>query len=83
MILDLGGGYLLILAGLQTVYGEVGDVVAAGAALGLMGGPEAQASEFLVSRQEGGGAGGSESLYLELRQGADPVDPTEWFAGIT
>ena len=81
MILELGSGYLMVLAGLETVYGDVGEVVPAGAALGLMGGPEAMAKEFLVASQEGGGAGGSETLYLELRQGADPVDPTEWFAG--
>jgi septal ring factor EnvC (AmiA/AmiB activator) len=81
MILELGRGYLLILAGLGTVYGEVGEVVPSGAALGLMGGPEAMATEFLASTQEGGGAGGSETIYVELRQGADPVDPTEWFAG--
>jgi len=81
MILELGRGYLLILAGLGTVYGEVGEVVPAGAALGLMGGPEAMATEFLASTQEGGGAGGSETIYMELRQGADTVDPTEWFAG--
>ena len=81
MILELGRGYLLILAGLEPVYGEVGEVVPAGAALGLMGGPEAMATEFLASSQEGGGAGGSETIYVELRQGADPVDPTEWFAG--
>ena len=81
MILELGRGYLLILAGLETVYGEVGEVVPPGAALGLMGGPEAMATEFLASSQEGGGAGGSETIYVELRQGADPVDPTEWFAG--
>jgi septal ring factor EnvC (AmiA/AmiB activator) len=81
MILELGRGYLLILAGLETVYGEVGEVVPAGAALGLMGGPEAMATEFLASTQEGSGAGGSETIYIELRQGADTVDPTEWFAG--
>jgi septal ring factor EnvC (AmiA/AmiB activator) len=81
MILELGRGYLLILVGLETVYGEVGEVVPAGAALGLMGGPEAMATEFLASTQEGGGAGGSETIYMELRQGADTVDPTEWFAG--
>jgi septal ring factor EnvC (AmiA/AmiB activator) len=46
-----------------------------------MGGPEAMATEFLISAQDGGGAGGSETMYMELRQGADPVDPTEWFAG--
>jgi murein hydrolase activator len=81
MILELGRGYLMILAGLETVYGEVGEVVPPGAALGLMGGPEAMAQEFLASTQEGGGVGGSETIYLELRQGADPVDPTDWFAG--
>jgi septal ring factor EnvC (AmiA/AmiB activator) len=81
MILELGRGYLLILAGLETVYGEVGEVVPSGAALGLMGGPKAMATEFLASTQEGGGAGGSETIYIELRQGADTVDPTEWFAG--
>lgn len=81
MILELGRGYLLILAGLGTVYGEVGEVVASGAALGLMGGSEEGATEFPVSAQDGGGAGGSETIYVELRKGADPVDPTGWFAG--
>jgi septal ring factor EnvC (AmiA/AmiB activator) len=81
MILELGRGYLLILGGLETVYGEVGEVVPSGAALGLMGGPEAMATEFLASTQDGSSAGGSETIYVELRQGADPVDPTDWFAG--
>ncbi len=82
MILELGEGYLLILAGLGTVYGVVGEVVPAGAPLGLMSGPEATAEEFLVASADRGGAAGSETLYLELRQGADPVDPTEWFSGM-
>jgi septal ring factor EnvC (AmiA/AmiB activator) len=37
--------------------------------------------EFPAGAQEGGGVAGSETLYLELRQGAEPVNPTEWFAG--
>ena len=49
MILEPGGGYLLVLAGLDTVYGEVGEVVAAGAPLGLMGGAETATAEFLAS----------------------------------
>lgn len=80
IILEPGGGYLVILAGLDQVYGEVGEVVAKGAALGLMGGAEAGNADFLVSASEGGGVDGSETLYLELRQGAEPVDPLEWFA---
>jgi murein hydrolase activator len=80
MILEPGGGYLLILAGMETIYGELGEVVAAGAPLGLMGGSEQGVAEFLVSAQEGGSAQATETLYIELRQGTTPVDPAEWFA---
>lgn len=80
MILDPGGGYLLILAGMETIYGELGEVVAAGAPLGLMGGTQPTADEFLMTTEEGGGAQATETLYMELRQGATPVDPAEWFA---
>ncbi|MBU9697635.1 peptidase M23 [Rhodobacteraceae bacterium HSP-20] len=79
MILEPGGGYLLILAGLGTVYGEVGEVVAQGAPLGLMPGDETALADILATAEEGGGARESETLYLELRQGAEPVDPEPWF----
>jgi septal ring factor EnvC (AmiA/AmiB activator) len=79
MILEPGGGYLLILAGLDQVYGEVGEVVAAGAALGLMGGAEAGLTDFVTPAKDTG-ARETETLYLELRQGAEPVDPMAWFA---
>ena len=82
MILEPGGGYLLILAGLQTVYGEVGDVVAAGAPLGLMGGQATSGADILAPATDGSGADASETLYLELRQGAEPIDPMTWFAAI-
>ena len=80
MILEPGAGYLLILAGMETVYGEVGEVVADGAPLGLMGGGEPGMEEFLVSAQDGGGARDTETLYVELRQAGEPVDPMPWFA---
>lgn len=79
MILEPGGGYLLILGGLGTVFGEVGEVVAQGAPLGLMGGDEPALADILAVSEEGGGARESETLYLELRQGAKPVDPEPWF----
>ncbi len=79
MIIEPGGGYLLILAGLDQVYGEVGDVIAKGAALGLMGAEEPQLADELAPIEDGGGEGRTETLYLELRQGAKPVDPMAWF----
>ncbi|MGD9916469.1 MAG: murein hydrolase activator EnvC [Paenirhodobacter sp.] len=83
MILEPAEGYLLVLAGLGTVYGETGDVLAAGAPVGLMGGTEPGAQEFgadfVQAAQKGGSAGRTETLYMELRKGKQPVDPAAWF----
>jgi murein hydrolase activator len=79
IILEPGDGYLLIFAGMETVYGEVGDVIAAGAPLGLMGGGEPDAETYLAGLDEGGGIRDTETLYMELRQGSEPVDPADWF----
>ncbi len=87
MILEPGGGYLLIVAGLEQVYGEVGEVIAQDAPLGLMRGAakagtsaptDEGLADFTASGNEAG-ARDTETLYLELRQGARPVDPMEWF----
>jgi murein hydrolase activator len=80
MILEPGDGYLLVLAGLDVVYGEVGEVVAGGAPLGLMGGSAAVTEEFATDATDGTGGRETETLYMELRQGAAPVDPLAWFA---
>ena len=84
MILEPGGGYLLVLAGLETVYGEVGEVVAEGAALGLMGGAEGaeETAEFLQAPDAGGAVRETETLYMELRRGTVPEDPAPWFAAM-
>ena len=83
MILEPGGGYLLILSGLETVYGDVGNVVGTGQALGLMGGPTsgpaAGDADILSGVADDGGATATETLYLEVRQKAEPVDPLIWF----
>jgi len=82
MILEPGDGYLLVLAGMETLYGEVGEVVAADAPLGLMGGPSGASAEFVAGTPDGSGGRDTETLYMELRQGAAPVDPIPWFAGL-
>jgi murein hydrolase activator len=82
MILEPGDGYLLVLAGLDILYGEVGEVVATDAPLGLMGGPKATSAEFMTLTPDGSGGRDTETLYMELRQGAQPVDPMPWFEGL-
>ena len=76
MILEPASGYLLILAGLGTVYGETGDVLASGAPVGLMTGAEVAPGK---GAEEGGSADRTETLYMELRRGKEPVDPAPWF----
>ena len=83
MIVEPARGYLMIFAGLAQVFGEVGDVLKAGDPVGLMGGAEAPAqefgSQFVADAARGDQAGRSESLYLELRQGNETLDPADWF----
>nr|WP_255553465.1 peptidase M23 [Maritimibacter sp. DP1N21-5] len=81
-ILEPGEDYLLVLAGLGQLFGEVGEVLPQGAPIGLMGGAApSDPQAFLISSADGSGAEASETLYLELRHMGDPVDPGDWFVG--
>ncbi|MEO0677209.1 MAG: peptidoglycan DD-metalloendopeptidase family protein, partial [Pseudomonadota bacterium] len=72
MILEPARDVLLVLAGLDEVYVETGDVITTGSPLGLMG-PGA-ALEDQTSTQR------SETLYIEVRNNQDKADPEVWFA---
>ncbi|TPG58985.1 hypothetical protein EAH89_06380, partial [Roseomonas nepalensis] len=65
LIVDCGGGYHFVLAGLDRLDAEPGQRVLAGEAVGTLGNP-------------GGSGGGRASLYLELRRAGQPVDPGNW-----
>jgi len=80
MILEPAGGYLLVLAGLAEVYGKTGQVIPTDTPVGLMGGEDASVGAFLTQAAEGSGAEQSETLYIEMRVGTEPVDPSQWFA---
>ncbi len=78
-ILEPQAGTLLILAGMGTIYGPEGRVVAAGEPIGLMGGQAPDSNTFLLDLKNGTGSAQTETLYIELRQETDPVDPAGWF----
>lgn len=84
MIIEPSKNYLIVFAGLDKVFGEVGDVLPAGEPLGLMAGSELPAAEFgadfVLSAAAGGDASQSQTLYVELRKGKQTLDPAEWFA---
>ncbi|MDD9717229.1 peptidoglycan DD-metalloendopeptidase family protein [Dinoroseobacter sp. PD6] len=73
IVLEPQTGVLLILAGLDALYVDGGDVLAPGAPLGLMGGDPAQQAGFASGQTR------QETLYLELRESGAPVDPADWF----
>ena len=79
-ILEPEPDLLFVFAGLETVFGETGQVLPAGSPVGLMGGPATAAADILSPSGERGGAALSETLYIEVRQGDGPEDPLTWFA---
>ncbi len=84
IILEPEGSYLVVLAGLGTLYVSAGGLVTSDAPLGLMPGDAGAENEELVLREpQTGGAGMTETLYIELRENGAPVDPTEWFTETT
>ena len=80
IILEPQAGTLFVLAGLDVVYGGIGQVIPAGSPMGLMGGQDAEIGDILANSGNGAGTGRPETLYIEVRQDDAPVDPEAWFA---
>ena len=80
MILEPAQDVLFILGGLAEVYGEAGQVLPAGAPLGLLGGETPPVDANLTQGAAGSGAAATQTLYLEVRDGQSPVNPGTWFA---
>jgi septal ring factor EnvC (AmiA/AmiB activator) len=64
LILNLDGGYALVLTGLDSISVRVGEAVSAGHAVGRMSATASSAPE----------------LYVEVRRGGQPVDPGRWLS---
>ncbi|TNF22717.1 MAG: peptidase M23 [Rhodobacteraceae bacterium] len=75
-ILEPQAETLFVFAGLDAVFGQIGQVLPAGDPVGLMGGT-LQTDVSLSG--EGAGNARPETLYIEVREHNQPVDPSEWF----
>jgi septal ring factor EnvC (AmiA/AmiB activator) len=74
VILNTGGGYTALLAGLDTVTADIGQFVQMGEPLGTMG-------SRTIGRTVTTNAGNEQpTLYIELRQNNEPFDPAGWWA---
>ena len=73
LILNTGGGYHLLLAGMERISVDLGQFVLAGEPVAVMGGgPQSAAAVATGSRQP--------VLYIEFRKDGSPVDPSPWWA---
>lgn len=79
MILEPQAGLMFVLAGMDTVFGVAGQVIPQGSPVGLMGGEDPELGAILSTSGEGTGNERTETLYVEVRQGKDAVDPEIWF----
>lgn len=78
-ILEPQADVLIVLAGLDVLYGEIGQVLPEGFPVGLMGGAAPQGDLITSRGGEGAGQDRSETLYIEVRENNTPVDPADWF----
>jgi septal ring factor EnvC (AmiA/AmiB activator) len=70
LIIEHGGGYHTVLAGLDRVDAVVGQWLLAGEPVGVMGAGEGSGDTASTGRPK---------LYLELRRDGQPIDPVPWF----
>ncbi len=78
-ILEPRAGELLILAGAGALFVQRGQIVSEGEPVGFMGGDPDAAQEKLIETTVGSSQLGTETLYIELRQGKDAIDPATRF----
>ncbi|MGI9391453.1 MAG: murein hydrolase activator EnvC family protein, partial [Boseongicola sp.] len=74
-ILEPRAGELLILAGAGALFVQRGQIVSKGALIGFMGGEPDATQDKLIETSVGSGQREPETLYIELRQGKDAIDP--------
>jgi septal ring factor EnvC (AmiA/AmiB activator) len=79
VILEPQADMIFVFSGLEEVFGETGEVLPAGSPVGLMGGEIPEIGAILSLSSDDTGTGRSETLYIEVRQGGNPVDPEIWF----
>lgn len=74
LILNAGGGYHIVLAGLGRINVSLGQSVLAGEPLGTMGETRVASIAALGEDET------APELYVEIRKDGNPVDPAPWWA---
>jgi septal ring factor EnvC (AmiA/AmiB activator) len=73
LILNAGGGYHVLLAGMERISVDLGQFVLTGEPVAVMGGGAPAAATAPTGRSK-------PVLYVEFRKDGTPVDPGPWWA---
>lgn len=73
LIIDAGGGYNVVLAGLSQIDVRPGEFVLASEPVGTM---------MSVKKEPAGAASGAPVLYIEFRKDGQPIDPDPWWVSV-
>jgi len=73
LILNAGGGYHVLLAGMERISVDLGQFVVTGEPVAVMGGGVQSAAALAINSSQS-------VLYVEFRKDGTPVDPGPWWA---
>ncbi len=73
LIIDAGGGYNVVLAGLSQIDVRPGEFVLAAEPVGTM---------MTVKKEPAGAESGAPVLYIEFRKDGQPIDPDPWWVSV-
>jgi murein hydrolase activator len=76
LILNAGGGYHVVIAGMERISVDLGQFVLTGEPVAIMGNGPLVASTAATGLSGAGQPG----LYIEFRKDGTPIDPTPWWA---
>ena len=78
-ILEPQNGLLFVFAGMDTLYGEIGQVIPALSPIGLMPSQSNEIDKIFKTQANIYSGKLSETLYVEVRSGSETENPLDWF----
>jgi septal ring factor EnvC (AmiA/AmiB activator) len=78
-ILEPQDGLLFVFAGMDTLYGEIGQVIPALSPIGLMPSRSNEIDKIFKTQAKIYSGKLSETLYVEVRSGSEAENPLNWF----
>ena len=78
-ILEPQNGLLFVFAGMDTLYGEIGQVIPAFSPIGLMPSRSNEIDKIFKTQANIYSGKLSETLYVEVRSGSEAENPLNWF----